>query len=185
MHGNSLALLKRFGLAYFRAGMDVLEIGPDAQWFCKALVEPTGIHYRHADVANSALNDPACVRMTDEYGIDCPDGSFDMVFSANVVEHVRKPWKWLTELARVTKPGGHIICVNPVSWPYHQAPHDCWRLFPEAYRALFEEAGLEHAFSWHGNLVPIDGHWLVEHGAQVVTDTIAIGRKPAARAHMA
>jgi SAM-dependent methyltransferase len=182
MHGNSLALFKRFGLPYFRDGMDVLEIGPDPQWLCKAVVDAKRVRYRHADAANGALSDPGCIRMPEEYRLDCPDETFDVVFSANVVEHVRKPWKWLAELSRVTKLGGHIVCVNPVSWPYHEAPRDCWRLLPEAYKALFEDVGLEHAFSWHGNLAPIDPHWLVEHGPQLVTDTIAIARKPAARA---
>jgi hypothetical protein len=47
-----------------------------------------------------------------------------------------------------------------------------------AYKALFEDAGLEHVSSWHGNLAPIDPCGLVERGPQVVTDTIAVARKP-------
>ncbi len=179
MHGNCLAVLKRFGLSYFRAGMAVLEVGPDPQGLTRALVEPRQVRYHHADRINVALDDPGSVPMKDPYHFDYPDGRFDLVYSANVAEHVPRLWTWVRELARVTKPGGHLLFVSPVSWPYHEAPVDCWRILPEGYKALFVEAGLEHAFSWHGNLVPIDPPWLTDHGPQVVTDTIAVARKPA------
>ncbi len=178
MHGNSLALLRRFGLPYFRAGMDVLEVGPDPHGLGQALVEPCGLRYHHADQANAVLDAPGCVHMRDGYALDSPDGRFDIVFAANVAEHVPRLWTWVRELARVTRPGGHLIFVSPVSWPYHEEPVDCWRILPEGYKALFAETGLEHVFSWHGNLVPIDAHWLTRHGPHVVTDTIAIARKP-------
>jgi len=28
-----------------------------------------------------------------------------------------------------------------VSWPYHEAPVDCWRAYPEGIKALFEDSG--------------------------------------------
>jgi len=39
--------------------------------------------------------------------------------------------------------GGHVITIVPVSWNFHEAPIDCWRIYPEGMRALYEEAGLE------------------------------------------
>src|SRR5207237_1111108 len=154
MHHNSFEVFRRFGLPFFQPGMAVLEIGPDPHWFCKTLVERSGVRYRFADLGNPGGGQPQFVAMTGEYALDCPDDVFDIVFAANVIEHVRKPWIWLHELRRITRASGLVICVNPVSWPYHAAPVDCWRLLPEAYRALFEETDLEHVFSWHGNLVP-------------------------------
>ncbi len=177
MHGNSLEAFARYGLPYFQPGMSVLEIGPDPQWLCRSIVERCSVQYHYADIQNHGRADGAFVLMASEYQVDCPDATFDVVFSANVIEHVRKVWRWLPELARITKIGGYVICINPVSWPYHAAPVDCWRLFPEAYKALFDEAGLETVFTWHGNLVPIDRHWLREHGPGLVTDTVAVGRK--------
>ncbi len=47
------------------------------------------------------------------------------------------------ELSRVVRPGGYIVTVNPVSWPYHEAPIDCWRVFPDGMQALLDDAGLE------------------------------------------
>jgi hypothetical protein len=49
----------------------------------------------------------------------------------------------MKEVARVCKPGGLVITLNPTSWPYHEAPVDCWRIYPEGMRALSEECGLE------------------------------------------
>ncbi|MFP4333725.1 MAG: hypothetical protein ACLFQJ_10540, partial [Campylobacterales bacterium] len=39
--------------------------------------------------------------------------------------------------------GGLVITVNPVSWVYHEAPIDCWRIYPEGMSALYEDANLE------------------------------------------
>jgi SAM-dependent methyltransferase len=69
------------------------------------------------------------------------DESYDIVLSGNVVEHVKKIWKWGKELHRVVKKNGFVITVNPVSWPFHEAPVDCWRIYPEGAKALFEDAG--------------------------------------------
>ena len=44
--------------------------------------------------------------------------------------------------SRICKPGGLVITIGPVSWPYHEAPIDCWRAYPEGMRALHEDAGL-------------------------------------------
>jgi hypothetical protein len=47
------------------------------------------------------------------------------------------------ELARICKTGGTIITINPVSWPYHEAPVDCWRAYPEGMKALYEDSSLD------------------------------------------
>lgn len=51
-----------------------------------------------------------------EYSFPVPDGAYDVVFSAQVIEHVKKIWRWMPELARVCRPGGVIITTNPVNW---------------------------------------------------------------------
>ena len=72
-----------------------------------------------------------------------PSDAYDIVLSGQVIEHVRKIWLWIKELARVCKVGGLVITINPVSWPYHEHPIDCWRAFPEGMQALYEDASLE------------------------------------------
>jgi SAM-dependent methyltransferase len=77
-----------------------------------------------------------------EYSYPVESDGADIVIAANVMEHVRKPWVWIREVARICKPGGHVITINPVSWPYHEYPIDCWRAYPEGMKALYEDARL-------------------------------------------
>ena len=77
------------------------------------------------------------------YSFPVPNDTFDIVIATNVLEHVRKVWVWIKELSRACKPGGHVITINPVSWPYHEIPIDCWRAYPEGMKALYEDGGLE------------------------------------------
>ena len=84
-----------------------------------------------------------------EYSFPIESGTYDVVLSGQVIEHVRKPWVWMREVARVCKTGGLVITINPVSWPYHEAPIDCWRVFPGGVRALYEDAVLDVlVFEW-------------------------------------
>jgi len=71
-----------------------------------------------------------------------PDNEYDIILSGQVIEHVQKPWLWLKESKRVVKPRGLIVTINPVSWPYHEAPIDCWRIYPSGIEGLAEEHGL-------------------------------------------
>ncbi len=37
------------------------------------------------------------------------DGSFDVTYSSNVLEHVSEPWTMADEMVRVTRPGGLVF----------------------------------------------------------------------------
>ena len=78
-----------------------------------------------------------------EYEFPIADESFDIVVSGQVIEHVRKIWVWIKEVARVCRTGGYVITINPVNWEFHEAPIDCWRMYPEGMKALYDEAGLQ------------------------------------------
>ncbi|MDO8553018.1 MAG: methyltransferase domain-containing protein [bacterium] len=41
------------------------------------------------------------------------DGTFDIVFSKSVIEHVTNPEHFIAENLRVLKPGGRLICLTP------------------------------------------------------------------------
>lgn len=179
MHQNSYDLFVKHALPYFQKGANVLEVGPDdptepmsLEGLLKQIVT---VNYRCCSPENDR---PHRVHMVNEYLTAALTDDFDIVFSANVVEHVRKPWLWFKELTRVTKPVGLVISVSPISWPYHEAPVDCWRLYPEAYKALFEEAGLECVLAVTGESPQVEDRWRDEHGDKPVIDCIAIGRKP-------
>lgn len=70
-------------------------------------------------------------------------GAFDVVVSGQVLEHVRRPWLWIQQLVKLSKVGGLIWICAPNSWGYHEFPIDCWRIWPDGMRALFEDVGIQ------------------------------------------
>lgn len=142
MHPNSKLLFREYAKPYFAKAGRVLEIGPDKpQSTYQVEVGRTDVIWETLDLyirQDSSLTYQA----RNEYEYPIADNQFDIVFAAQVAEHVKKIWVWVKELARVCKPGGQVIIINPVSWPYHEAPVDCWRIYPEGMKALYEDAGL-------------------------------------------
>lgn len=71
---------------------------------------------------------------------DCPQivsGSFAVVFSIDVFEHIRKPWLAAQEIERILEPGGVVFVSTVFSWRYHPSPVDFWRFSPDALESLF------------------------------------------------
>ena len=173
MHANSCALFRKHVLPLFLPGISVLEVGPHYEnrpsenWWCPFdLLKDSGAIYHHAALENFERDGSQRVVMLYEYTLKCQSNLFDVVFTTNVIEHVRRIWTWTRELSRVIRSGGLLVHVNPVSWPFHESPVDCWRIYPDGHRALFEDSGLEKVFTWHGCLTG-DG----------VIDCVAVGRK--------
>jgi len=191
MHPNSRLLFKKYASSLIRDGARVLEIGPDdfpstyqqivgdrkTQWETLELSHRPGITH----VASS------------EYKFPIEDNTYDVVISGQVIEHVRKIWVWMNEVARICKPGGLVITINPVSWPFHENPVDCWRIYPDGMRALYEDAGLTVQTSVFESLEPykvttldvlerllkaVKGGWVPPFKRQEI-DTITIGTKGA------
>ena len=44
-------------------------------------------------------------------------GSFDLVVTSDILEHVRKPWLAFAEIKRVLKPGGRHVFTVPLQYP--------------------------------------------------------------------
>lgn len=146
MHPNSLLLFKKHVVPRLRAGLRVLEISPDTIPSSYRVAAGDGVRWETLGLASAgSYTHPT----TDEYTFPLPDESFDVIISGQVLEHVRKIWRWMPELARVCRRGGLVVTISPLSWPFHEAPVDCWRVFPEGMRALYEDAGLrvEHCES--------------------------------------
>jgi len=145
MHLNSILLFEKYAKRYFRDSAKVLEIGPDnhPSTYKKAVNNNT-IIWETLDIFPSKK---ITYFSENEYKFPINDASFDIVLSGNVLEHVKKVWIWIKELARVCKKGGKVITIVPVSWPYHinnEIPiEDCWRIYPEGMKALYEEADLK------------------------------------------
>lgn len=44
------------------------------------------------------------------------DGTFDIAYSSNVLEHVPDPWRMAAEMLRVTRAGGTVVCSYTLWW---------------------------------------------------------------------
>lgn len=144
MHANSELIFKKYALEQFNDNLNVLEIGPSGNpsHYCRVVNNPT-IKWHTLDIDTTYLQggekNELHIISNKEYNYPVDDNTFDIVLSGQVMEHVSKIWVWLKELERITKPGGKIILISPVSWPYHEAPIDCWRIYPDGMKALVND----------------------------------------------
>ncbi|MBO0803956.1 MAG: class I SAM-dependent methyltransferase [Nocardiopsaceae bacterium] len=112
---DSVALVERH---HPLDGARVVDVGGGAGYFADAfrargasclLVEPDA-----AELASRGTPGPASV-IGDGYWLPLADGSVDVCFSCNVLEHVRDPAGLIDEMIRVTRPGG-IVYVTYTVW---------------------------------------------------------------------
>jgi SAM-dependent methyltransferase len=140
MHTNSRLLFEKYALQHFEPSKRVLEIGPSGtpSVYETAVGASAGLWHTLETKRGSQYTYGGVM----EYSYPIPDETYDIVVSGQVLEHVKKIWVWIREVARVCKTDGLVITISPVGYPYH-GPVDCWRVFPEGMEALYEEAGLE------------------------------------------
>lgn len=147
MHLNSELIFNKYASSCFRADIKVLEIGPAGipSAYSK-VINDRSIQWHTLDLKSTTYIASSIENLSfttdNPYVFPIENDSYDIVLSGNVIEHVQDIWKWMEELKRVTKPGGRIISINPVSWEYHEAPIDCWRIYPSGYEALASKCNL-------------------------------------------
>ena len=96
------------------------------------------------------------VVVSEDGRVPLPDGVANVVTSTHVVEHVPDDRAYVSELARLTHPGGAVYLETPLklkgAWYFRRNPEAGWVLDPTHLReyrstaevvALVEEAGLE------------------------------------------
>ena len=64
---------------------------------------------------------------------------FDVIYSNNVFEHLKKPWIACSNINKLLKVNGICITIVPFSQRYHESPVDCFRYTHEGIRYLFED----------------------------------------------
>ncbi|MEJ5991559.1 methyltransferase domain-containing protein [Ramlibacter sp. PS3R-8] len=69
--------------------------------------------------------------------------SFDTVLLSDVLEHIPEPAVLWNEMARVLRPGGHLLMNVPFLYWLHEEPHDYYRYTEHALRRGAAGAGLE------------------------------------------
>jgi ubiquinone/menaquinone biosynthesis C-methylase UbiE len=74
-----------------------------------------------------------------------PDRAFNAAINIVTLEHVRDPAGVLSELARVSCPGGRLLLIAPHQWEEHQTPHDYFRYTRHGLAFLLKQAGFRDA----------------------------------------
>jgi SAM-dependent methyltransferase len=74
---------------------DLIQAGVDSM----PLVAPENCEFKQADL--------------DVHAIPFPDDSFDLVVASHIIEHLRDPIKFCSDLIRITKPGGSLYIEAP------------------------------------------------------------------------
>lgn len=110
--------------------------------------EPDGVGFGNSFAASKELFtangiDPQRIIGVQGEALPFPDSSFDIVYSANVIEHTGNPLKVLTEAVRVLRPGGilHFEIPNYLSYfeGHYMVPQPpiLWRsMLPQWVRLL-------------------------------------------------
>lgn len=105
------------------------------------------------------------------YRLPVDDQSIDLVISGQAFEHVEFFWLTWLEMRRVLKPGGAVFLIAPSRGPEHRYPQDCWRFYPDGYRALARFGGFD--------LVEVHTDWEPhpDPGSAAWGDTVGVFRK--------
>lgn len=87
--------------------------------------------------------------------------TYDYITCNAVMEHVKYPWKAISELQRILKPKGQIWIEVPFSWPYHDTAYisdkkgiqdknfregDYWRWTHEGLAVMFDKCNMLEYF---------------------------------------
>jgi 2-polyprenyl-3-methyl-5-hydroxy-6-metoxy-1,4-benzoquinol methylase len=122
------------------ASKSLLDLGcgnkPYKEWYGPLTDASTG-----CDAVQSSENVVDTICLASELPYE--SGSFETVFSTQVLEHVFEQQQMINEAARVMKQGGHLILSVPFTWELHEEPYDFFRLTKHGLKAMFEKSGLE------------------------------------------
>ena len=88
-------------------------------------------------------NPDALLEIQPDGTLPCADGSFDVVLSTQVLEHVRDPELYLSECFRVLRPGGRMLLSTHGMMVYHPDPVDYWRWTCAGLQRAVHDAGFE------------------------------------------
>ena len=112
--------------------------------------------------------------LSDPYNwLEIKSESADVCISGQTFEHIEYFWKTMSEIARILRPGGLCCIIAPSGGPEHKYPVDCWRFYPDGFRALARFAHLE--------ILEVFTQWEprgYKDGSDLWADTVLIAEKP-------
>ena len=151
-------LRRAFMLSAVRPGARVLDLGSGAGQFTAELVQAgadvVGVEIAEAAVARGRAGHPGLdFRLAPIEGpLPLEDGSFEVVWASEVIEHVADTASWLSDVRRVLVPGGKLLLTTPSHGrlrlavrgiePFSEPLGDHLHLYTRrSLRALLEEFG--------------------------------------------
>lgn len=143
MHKSSLEHVSRLVESYLSdaQAIQVLDIGSyDVNGSYKQFFSKPGWKYTGVDLAAGPNVD---VVLTSPYRFPIKSYSIDVIVSGQAFEHIEYFWLSWLEMARMVKPGGLIFLLAPSRGYEHRHPQDCWRFYPDSYKALANYANME------------------------------------------
>lgn len=177
MHASSFDKMKSFREEFLhdreQERLQILDLGAkDIKGSYKTLFEQPSWRYRGIDLeagpnVDIVLRDP--YRWT-----EVKSGSCDVFISGQCFEHIEYIWVTMLEIWRVLKPGGLACIIAPSAGGEHRYPVDCWRIYPDGFRALCGYVGLE--------VIKTETQWGPSHkyldNSDKWKDSMLIARKP-------
>lgn len=143
MHQSSLDHIHKLVLTHLdpACSLHIVDIGSyDVNGSYKQFMDSPKWRYTGIDLSAGPNVD---VVLSSPYRLPFQSHSVDVIVSGQAFEHIEFFWLTWLEMTRVLKPGGLIFLVAPSRGPEHRYPQDCWRFYPDGYRALASFGGLE------------------------------------------
>lgn len=109
------------------------EVDPNIEWFGVDIAQSPEVTMRQGQFD----------RIVTYNGTDLPfmDAAFDLVYSCQVLEHVRHPDELMREVSRVLKPGGLLAGSVAYLEPYHS--YSIFNFTPYGLATVLRDAGLK------------------------------------------
>ena len=130
----------------------VLDVGAaDVNGSFRQIFNDPKFHYLTADIAAAP---GVSIVLEDPYRLPLDDASVDLVLSGQMLEHCEFFWLSFAEMMRVVKPGGFLFLIAPSAGPIHRHPVDCYRFYPDSFRALAKYANCKLVDVWMDERAP-------------------------------
>jgi SAM-dependent methyltransferase len=158
VHASSLENMRKYHDRYVvpataaLESVSVLDVGgADVNGGYRQVFTDPRYEYRTVDIEPGEGVD---IVLDDPYVLPIEDSTVDVVLSGQMLEHCEFFWLTFAEMVRVLKPSGIIVLIAPSAGPIHRFPVDCYRFYPDAYRALAKWTGCHVVELFHDERGP-------------------------------
>jgi len=137
-------MLKRNLEPLLTSEMDLIELAPGnhRRSMVRRLAQPIVRKYSFADLNNRHADKPGFVRMDSEYECAAEDGEFDVTVCFQAAHNISRFWRFMEEMARITKPGGFVFVMDSANEDLNLHPKDHARWFVDGMELMMQDSGL-------------------------------------------